>query len=76
MAPWRVSTPAKGVPVGREGITPDLVEFRRTGAGGGASVTWATELWASTRAARPRGMRMDLCMIAVECILYTLFWVA
>jgi hypothetical protein len=51
IAPWRVSTPAKGVPLGSEGITPDFVAVRRTGGGGGASVTCAT--WAAAKGSRP-----------------------
>lgn len=52
MAPWSVSTPAKAVPLGSDGMTPDLVVVRRTGGGGGASVTWGT--WAATAATRPK----------------------
>lgn len=52
IAPWRVSTPAKGVPVGNEGMTPLLVVLSSTGAGGGASVTWAD--CAATRGTRPK----------------------
>lgn len=50
MAPWRVSTPVKGVAVGRAGMTPDFVVERRTGGGAG-SWTWD---WAVVRGRRDR----------------------
>lgn len=61
MAPWRVSTPAKGVPVadGMTGRTPDLVVDRRTGGGGGASITWD---WAEARATKPAAKKR-LCIL-------------
>lgn len=61
MAPWSVSTPVKGVAVGRVGITPDFVLLRRTGGGGGASWTWDTDC-ERAMGRRPRGRRRDLCM--------------
>lgn len=65
MAPCRVSTPAKGVPVadGMTGRTPDLVVERRTGGGGGASTTCD---WAEARAAKP-ATRIKLCMLTKSC---------
>jgi hypothetical protein len=60
MAPCSVSTPAKGVPLGRIGRTPDFVVESKTGGGGGASTTCN---WADTRAARPREARNGLYML-------------
>ena len=59
MAPCSVSTPAKGVPVGRLGITPDLTVESLTNGGGGASVTFC----AVARAETPRRRREDLCIM-------------
>ena len=55
MAPSRVSTPVKDG--GRTGRTPDIVDVRRTGLGGGTYCAEATT-------AR-KGRRMDAFMFAI-----------
>lgn len=65
MAPWRVSTPVKGVAVGRAGMTPDFAVESRTG-GGASSWTWDWAMASGRRDRRGRSWESILSSEGVE----------